>query len=120
MERGARRSILLVLVVRLDYLDVVAGELVGEVPHHLAQQVYPDAHVRGEYDGYALRRFFYLRELFLIESGSSDDDRLAIGEVSDGRLGGAELYEDFSLSRRVFGYADTQLPHAAELAEVGT
>src|SRR5918998_816029 len=118
-KRRSRRRILFVPVVRLDDLGVVAGELRGEVAHNLAEQVHPDAHVRGEHDGYALRCFFDLHALLLGEARRADDGGALVGEVIDGGLWGGELYEDFGILGWNFGGDDAYLARAAELAEVG-
>src|SRR5918994_1471501 len=107
----------LALRMRCDELDVVAGELRRELPGHLAEEVYPNAHVRGEHDGYVLCGFFDLRALLLIEPCGPDDRRLTVGEVIYCGLGGGELDEDLGFLGRVFGQDDAELSHTAELAE---
>src|SRR4051794_979069 len=118
-ECGSRRRILLVPVVRLDDLDIVVAELLGEIPHYLAEQVHSDAHVRGEHDGYVLRRFFDLRALLLAKPRGSDDYRFAVGEVLDSRIRRGELDEDLGVVGWIFGYGNTYLAGAAEFTEVG-
>src|SRR5215210_6232703 len=74
-ERRARGRVRLVPVVRFYDLDVVIGaELLGEAAHHLPDQAHPDAHVRGEDDGYALRSFFVSWNVRHREPRGADDD----------------------------------------------
>src|SRR5215208_3036309 len=119
-ERCTRRGVRLVPVVRLDDLDIViCPELLGELADHLPDQAHPDAHVRGEDDGRALRRFLDPRELLFREARRPDDDWFAVGQVLDSRLGLCKLDQGLRLVRWVLHRDDARLAPPAQFAEVG-
>src|SRR5215218_1469292 len=116
----SRWCVLLVFVVGFNDLDVVAfAELRRDFAHHLAQEVHPDAHVRGENEGGAVRSLLDTRQLLVGEARRPDDVRSAVGKVLYGRLRRGELDQDLGGFGRVFrgGYPD--LARTAELAQVG-
>src|SRR5215218_1247898 len=116
----ARGRILLAPVVGLHDLDVVAlAEFGRDLAHHLAQEVYPDAHVRGVYYGDAVRSLLDPRQLLGRESRSPDDVRSLVREVLYCSLRGGELDQDLGGFGRVYRSGYPGLPRAAELAEVG-
>ena len=81
-ERGARRRIDLVTVMRLDDLDVVAlGELLRGEFEQLEGHVHADAHVRREHDADLLARRAQLRLLRVVETGRADDHLHAVAHA---------------------------------------
>src|SRR5215208_4949889 len=116
----ARGRVLLGPVVGLNDLDIVAlAELGRDLAHHLAQQVNPDAHVRGAYDGDAARSLLEPLHMLSREACCPDDVRSVVGEVLYGRLRGGELDQDLCGFGRVFRCGHPCLPRATEVAEVG-
>src|SRR5919112_309408 len=116
----ARGRVLLVVVVGFYDLDVVAlAEFRRDLARHLAQEVDPDAHVRGAYYGDAVRSLLDPCQLLGRESRRPDDVRSPVGEVLYRSLRGGELDQDLGGFRRVYSSGYPYLPRAAELTEVG-